>query len=592
MAYGSSRRGGLARNNRGNVDQGQTGRNKSATINLELNADALYQCSSTKQYTDSFTISQELDNSDGFITLTSFSKDVSSLTVNNAKAIVIKNISNICAELAIVVIDWRNDSASGSYTTADVTNSIDLNDENSTGEETATRCWTAILPKGEFIYLPTSRIVSYAPLVAATLESAALAPIGTIAIEPKDIHSGNEFSDVRLISGTAYGTGTEVLTDEAVAIGETAIDVDDGDWFKVGDLIMIDQEVMSIESISTNTLTVKRGLLGSTDVAHTEDDELHYFFGNEYLPFDNGKCMTDQTGKFKQRGAFFGYGRTADKIASGIVPGSIAIGPFYTQGGYLDWGLQNIKASDKTGLAASTTYTFHIVVDEFNVGGIDSVSTETAIAFTTDSSDTTFAGSGNAVLPKIQARFDALFYDASSGLFNKRVRISLLNGDIRVSSGSNHSDTRVGIANVSGTTPFDVGRFPSLASGVPSLQGSEHGGGTTDTIVFGPTSSLAPETIDDRVTGKTNTNTSAFIFDDGNGNLLFNGANVGWIDYEKGHCEFRHLPNAEFKIYAESHSAHSGGASYIVNGYNTIQAIKGRSMNPKENTKLQVILLG
>ena len=592
MAYGSSRRGGLARNNRGNVDQGQTGRNKSATINLELNADALYQCSSTKQYTDSFTISQELDNSDGFITLTSFSKDVSSLTVNNAKAIVIKNISNICAELAIVVIDWRNDSASGSYTTADVTNSIDLNEENSTGEETATRCWTAILPKGEFIYLPTSRIVSYAPLVAATLESAALAPIGTIAIEPKDIHSGNEFSDVRLISGTAYGTGTEVLTDEAVAIGETAIDVDDGDWFKVGDLIMIDSEVMSIESISTNTLTVKRGLLGSTDVAHTEDDELHYFFGNEYLPFDNGKCMTDQTGKFKQRGAFFGYGRTADKIASGIVPGSIAIGPFYTQGGYLDWGLQNIKASDKTGLAASTTYTFHIVVDEFNVGGIDSVSTETAIAFTTDSSDTTFAGSGNAVLPKIQARFDALFYDASSGLFNKRVRISLLNGDIRVSSGSNHSDTRVGIANVSGTTPFDVGRFPSLASGVPSLQGSEHGGGTTDTIVFGPTSSLAPETIDDRVTGKTNTNTSAFIFDDGNGNLLFNGANVGWIDYEKGHCEFRHLPNAEFKIYAESHSAHSGGASYIVNGYNTIQAIKGRSMNPKENTKLQVILLG
>ena len=592
MAYGSSRRGGLARNNRGNVDQGQTGRNKSATINLELNADALYQCSSTKQYTDSFTISQELDNSDGFITLTSFSKDVSSLTVNNAKAIVIKNISNICAELAIVVIDWRNDSASGSYTTADVTNSIDLNDENSTGEETATRCWTAILPKGEFIYLPTSRIVSYAPLVAATLESAALAPIGTIAIEPKDIHSGNEFSDVRLISGTAYGTGTEVLTDEAVAIGETAIDVDDGDWFKVGDLIMIDQEVMSIESISTNTLTVKRGLLGSTDVAHTEDDELHYFFGNEYLPFDNGKCMTDQTGKFKQRGAFFGYGRTADKIASGIVPGSIAIGPFYTQGGYLDWGLQNIKASDKTGLAASTTYTFHIVVDEFNVGGIDSVSTETAIAFTTDSSDTTFAGSGNEVLTKIQARFDALFYDASSGLFNKRVRISLLNGDIRVSSGSNHSDTRVGIANVSGTTPFDVGRFPSLASGVPSLQGSEHGGGTTDTIVFGPTSSLAPETIDDRVTGKTNTNTSAFIFDDGNGNLLFNGANVGWIDYEKGHCEFRHLPNAEFKIYAESHSAHSGGASYIVNGYNTIQAIKGRSMNPKENTKLQVILLG
>ena len=69
---------------------------------------------------------------------------------------------------------------------------------------------------------------------------------------------------------------------------------------------------------------------------------------------------------------------------------------------------------------------------------------------------------------------------------------------------------------------------------------------------------------------------------------------VGWIDYEKGHCEWvvPSLPNAEFKIDAESHSAHSGGTKYISAGFNTIQEIKARSVNNKDNAKIQVISLG
>ena len=128
--------------------------------------------------------------------------------------------------------------------------------------------------------------------------------------------------------------------------------------------------------------------------------------------------MTDQNGNFSQRGAFFGYGRTVDKKIDGIVAGSVAILIGYTQGGYLDWGLQNIKASDKTGLAASTAYAITFVIDEYNTGGIDSTTTEQIISFTTDASDTTWAGSGNAVLPKIQAALDEKFYDQTSGLKN------------------------------------------------------------------------------------------------------------------------------------------------------------------------------
>ena len=550
-----------------------------------------YLCQTSKPYTEKASIVQELDSSDGFLTLSQFSKTIGALTVYNSKVIVVKNISNIAAEIAITTYDWRNDSGG---TTVDVINVVDMNEENSTGEETALRTWTMILPANEFFYLPTSRVIGYSPLAGATLESAANAAAGDIAIEPKDINSGNEYVPIHLFLGSTYFSGNDVQVTEDVAIDELAIDVDDGDWFKAGDLIMIGSEVMEIESISTNTLTVSRGLLGSTQAAHSDDDDLLFFFGNEYLPFNNGKCQTDQNGKFKQRGAFFGYGRTGDNNAEGICAGTIAIGPFYSRGGYLDWGLQNIKASDKTGLAASTAYAITFVIDEYNTGGIDSTSTEQIVSFTTDASDTTFAGSSNAVLPKIQAQLDAYFYDESSGLKNKKVTISLHKGDIRVKSHSNHSETRVGISkSTSGTTPFDVGRFPTMSSDVPVLLGTPHGGGTTDTIVYGPASSLELEEIEDKVSGKTISNSGAFITDDGSGNLMHGGAKVGWCDYAKGHIEFQHLPNAEFKVYAKSLSAHAGGVNYgSVTGYNSINSIKGRSLNPKEKSKIEVLLLG
>ena len=564
---------------------------KKLTANLTLQGDETYSCNVDKTYTDSFVLEQELSSTSTFIQLSAFSKTIGSVTAANAKAVVVKNISNIATELMIETWGWRNDSGGE---TQDVQNSVDMNEENSTGEETAVRFISVLIPAGDFFYLNTNRLITYAPLVHSTLESAAAAAIGTIEIEPKDIQSGAEFKDVRAINGSTYGTGTEVLTDEAVAIGETAIDVDDAHWFKADDLIMIDDEVMEVISISSNTLTVKRGALGSADVTHTEDDELHYFFGNEYLAFDTGKCQSDASGRFSQRGAYFGYARTDDTYADGLVAGSVAILLGYTEGGFLDWGLSGITANGKTGLAASTAYTFHIVVDEFNVGGFDSVSSETAIAFTTDASDLTWAGSSNAVLPKIQAIFDEQYTTTSSGLLGKKVTIGIHNGDIRVTSHSNHSDTIVGIGNVSGTTPFGVGAFPALASSVPDLLGKIVGGGTTDTIVYGLPSSLPPETSINSVTGKTDINSDAFLLDDGNGNLLFRGSVVGKISYTSGHCSWHvaSIPNAEFKIWGHSHSAHSGGAVSVLNGANSIKGVYARSVNPVENSKVKMVLFG
>ena len=59
------------------------------------------------------------------------------------------------------------------------------------------------------------------------------------------------------------------------------------------------------KGVITMKCTEKTGqVVGAAAVA--DDAALNYFFGNEYLAFDNGKCMSDKKGRFKQRGAFFG----------------------------------------------------------------------------------------------------------------------------------------------------------------------------------------------------------------------------------------------------------------------------------------------
>ena len=560
--------------------------NKKFTTSLTIQAEKTYDCSLSKNYTDVFSINQELDNADAFVTLVSGGSSKATNTMASAKAILLKNNSNIAAELLITVMDWKNSSDT------DVHNSVDVGG----GGATNFRTWSFLLPANEFMYLPNNRICSYSPSTTGTKESAANAGDGAISTEPLSINSANEYADST--ADLDHATSSDMGSD--VTVVDLYMEDGHSKFFKVGDLIQVDTEIMEIESLGDGSVlakskaVVKRGLLGSTAATHADDAAINFFFGNEYLKFNVGKCMSDKKGRFKQRGAFFSKARTSDTKVDGLVPGSVAIGPFYTEGGYLDWGLNGITPNTETGLAASTAYTFHIVVDEFNNGGFDSTSTETAIAFTTDASDTTFAGSSNAVLPKIQAVLDTQSYTTSSGLNGKKVKIFIHNGDVRVQSMSNNSGTIVGIGNVSGTTPFGVGAFPALASSVPVLMGSEHGGGTTDDIVYGPKSTLAQEEITDPVTGVDMLNEKAFIFDNGNGDLLYLDKIVGKVDYEKGFCSWTisSLPEAEFKVRGQSNSAHSGGVTYKVQQYNSIQEIKARSINSVKDTAIEAIVLG
>ena len=88
-------------------------------------------------------------------------------------------------------------------------------------------------------------------------------------------------------------------------------------------------------------------------------------------------------------------------------------------------------------------------------------------------------------------------------------------------------------------------------------------------------------------------NTREFILDDGKGNLLSEGNVVGSINYNKGHCNFRaKYANAEFKVYAETLSAHAGGNNFTLNANNGIEAISARAVNAKADAKIEMLLLG
>ena len=109
MAYG--RRASNTANNRNMVKRRGTTRVGNSNISLNIaTTDGDYLCESNKVYTEKSSIIQDLSNTDGFITISEFSKNLGALTVQNAKVIVLKNVSNICQEIMITLYDWRNDS--------------------------------------------------------------------------------------------------------------------------------------------------------------------------------------------------------------------------------------------------------------------------------------------------------------------------------------------------------------------------------------------------------------------------------------------------------------------------------------------------
>ena len=307
--------------------------------------------------------------------------------------------------------------------------------------------------------------------------------------------------------------------------------------FRVGDLIRIRDEVMEVTAIgdksdlANNILTVKRGMYGSTAVTDAADDDpIRFPFFNAHHDFDwSTLCQTDNNGKFKCYN-FFGQGRSATE-SQGIVGGSFNI-KFYNSG-YQELGLSGITSSTITGIAASTELKLDITVD----GG----SLFQDLTFTTDSTNLSFGGS-SGLISKIQSALDTQYYTAGN-LFEKKVAVGIVNGDIRFTSGSHLSASAILLADTGDSGSFiDAaanGRIPASGN-IPSAVAAR----------------LPDDVVYDGVTYATFPN-SVFGHDDGNGRIT--GMCSGSINYETGAIDITGCPpNAEFVVSALTNSAFSG----------------------------------
>tara|TARA_Y100000593_G_scaffold83165_1_gene156582 strand:- start:575 stop:2122 length:1548 start_codon:yes stop_codon:yes gene_type:complete len=513
-----------------------------ATGNINLNVLG-NNFTKTKSYANVYENTQEVDNTDGFINVLSVSATKGANTVSNIKALCVYNQSNVGAELQFTYQEWKNNS-----------NTDDANSVDTGGGATVTRYSTMLLPAGEFIYLPNGRLLGY----NADASAANATSVSNVA------PNSNEYVDSTADVDTA--------TDGAIASGTTTttlyLENGHSKFLKRGDLIRLENEICEVTAVGTgadlanSTCTIIRGTHGSTAATHIDDVAVRLPFFNAYNNFDKySVAQTNKDGKFKAMN-FFGYGRTGDAISDGLVAGSVAF-KFYNQG-YQELGLSGITPNTASGLAASTEYKFNITVD----GG----SAFSNLTFTTDSSNTNFGGQ-NGVINKIQDALNTQYY-TSGNLFEKRVNVGIVNGDVRFTSGSHLSTSAILLAApASGTTPFGVGRLTAIGD-----------------IESAVAADLPDDTLFDKVTYEENPNVGAFMYDDGNGNLI--GAGTGTINYETGAVDFTAMPNAEFVISATYLSAHSGGTNVTTaNGHNHLTAVGARSTNAKLNATVKVIAL-
>ena len=497
----------------------------------------------TGDYTIIFDKIQKVDNQNRPVVLIEYADGAAADTMQAPKAILVENTGNVGCEIGLDTVEWTVDNATDSADTISDTSHY----------------LRVLVPAKECIYLPNSRFIGTSDNFG-----------GGMGVEVDNaVPDSNEYVD----SGADVDHATSATMGSDAT--HTTLNLENGHskYFKVGDLIRLENEICRVTAVGTgadlanSTCTIERGLYGSTAATHADDVAVRLPFFNMHHDFDdtsyngggNGSATvvkTNGSGLFRAMN-FFGYGRTSDAICDGLVAGSVAI-KFY-ESGYQEFGLAGITPSTKTGLATSTTYTFALAID----GG-----SSDDIAFTTDSSDVTF---GN-VIGKIQSVINDK-YTAGTNLKGKKATIGIVNGDVRITSGSRLSTSAIAITDASGTDPWSVGIIPAVAALEKAVAGR-----------------LPDDTIYDSVTYASRKNTAAFLLDDGNGNLKGAGGS-GTINYETGEINLNAYPNAEFVFSANTQAAHSGGVE-VGTGKNSISAISSRSCNQKSDTEIRIISLG
>ena len=501
--------------------------NFSASLNITTGRGDTLSASKTGNYEDILNIRQRVDNTNTHILMITGASGKGAATLPDSKSLIIKNTGNVGAEILIQ-----------SLTHTDGT-------PDTTG---AAAFQKYLLGSKDFIYLPNIR-----QMYGTTTSSSANAY--TI--------DGSPSSNMYEALDNAAGGDPQLLNEDVDSGAETAINVDEGAYFYEGDLIRLENEICEVVSISSNTITVIRGTHGSTKATHADDVAIRLPFFNAYADFDKfSVAQTDSSGRFKAMN-FFGKARNTDgsgnKESMGLVAGSFSM-KFY-ESGYQELGLSNITSATSTGLTASQQYLIDITVDNGTKFQ--------DLTFTTDSSDLSFG----KVITLINDALNTQFYTAGN-LFEKRVTVSIVNGDVRFTSGSHLSTSAILIEDTGDANSlFDasaIGRFPSA--------------GTIEAPVA---ARLPKDTIIDGKSGISIQNVANMAYDDGYG--VIKGVANGTLNYETGAINFTGKPNAEFTVAVSYGSSQSGGNRFSTDDGNCITAISARSVNSKIDTTIEVI---
>ena len=520
------------------------------TANLQITTGRGESLSASKSgdYNEVFNLRNEVDNTDAFITLLKGGDSIAQSTLRECKSIIIKNTGNVGAEIQFQLESW-------SAATPDTNGAVAYH--------------THLLGAGDFMYLPNFRSVDYSSDTSAGLGA-------TLTNKaPADVNSGSLYAD----TGVNLGANLED-SESAITVADLAV-------FKVGDLVQVGIndttatriEIMRVTAMSgtdgSGDLTVDRALYGTSKAdkdSQTNGTNGAVSGANVYFPFFNttsnynaySTLQTDSNGRLHIKN-LTGYGRYADLVGDGFVPSSLS-GIFY-RAGYQELGLSDVTSSTHSGLAASTTYYFSIAAD----GG-----SAYAATFTTDSSNLNFGGR-NGVIQKIQDVLDAAYYTAGN-LFQKRVHVSIVNGDIRFTSGQRLSTSAIALTqNTAGSAGTDeffdgtnaIGRIPASPEGAVAAK-------------------LPDDVVYDAKTNVSRPNVAELFYEDGHGNIR--GACGGRFYHETGELLLTGCPpNANFVFSVNYGSAHAGGNEFSAATGNCILEIGGRSVNQKVNTTIEIL---
>ena len=506
--------------------------NVKTTLTVEGNGNT-NSFSNTKNYTEEVVTKFYVDDTDTFTDVIAFSPDDDSPTktatsTGAPKSFCLYNSGAVALEIQIKNTKWAH-AAPDTVSDEAVFNSF-------------------ILGAGEMFFSNNMRLMQRDAVNSAAMGTTALLSLATGNVATLDA-THSKGGDM----------GCDTVTEDTSS--SVLIELDGaGAKFREGDYIFFDtstSDAMRVKSITSNTLSVERNVLGYTAQTIPDNTDVYMYAGSHLhdkgTEDDSGtNIRTDAQGRFK--GQLLGAsgavprGTGATAVAGGIVPGSAVI-QFPEHGGYQNLGV-SVGSTDSTGLAVSTSYEFRIT---------DSLGTTADIAFTTDSSDVSWG--------KVIELINQAFVDA-----NLDYTVGIVNGDVRFSAKKWLASDSITLADPSdGTEPWGVGNVPDTAAHESPVL-----------------TRFPSETMTDVESGKKIKNTTNMLIDDGNGNLV-GEVGSGTIDYDTGVVDFTGLYRAEFKTSFRYASAHAGIPTRASNLSNMVSLVAARSTNLYKNGELTLI---